>query len=96
MQRILHEHGGHLELLSEPGRGTTARILLPLAERRVRLLGSGDEPHPEPEVSEHERGRDNLPALLVVEDEKNTRDGLRRYFDGKFDIYLAPDVDRRA
>lgn len=42
VQRILHEHGGHLELLSEPGRGTTARILLPLAERRVRLLGTGD------------------------------------------------------
>jgi DNA-binding NtrC family response regulator len=35
---------------------------------------------------------DNLPTLLVVEDEKNTRDGLRRYFNGKFDIYLAPDV----
>ena len=35
---------------------------------------------------------DNLPTLLVVEDEKNTRDGLRRYFDGKFDIYLAVDV----
>jgi len=36
--------------------------------------------------------KDNLPLLLVVEDEKNTRDGLRRYFDGKYDIYLAPDV----
>jgi PAS domain S-box-containing protein len=46
VQRILHEHGGHLELLSQPGRGTTARILLPLAERRVRLLGAGDEPTP--------------------------------------------------
>jgi PAS domain S-box-containing protein len=46
VQRILHEHGGHLELLSQPGRGTTARIVLPLAERRVRLLGSGDEPTP--------------------------------------------------
>jgi two-component system response regulator AtoC len=34
----------------------------------------------------------NLPVLLVVEDEKNTRDGLRRYFDGKYDIYLAPDT----
>ena len=46
VQRILHEHGGHLELLSQPGRGTTARIVLPLSERRVRLLGSGDEPTP--------------------------------------------------
>jgi DNA-binding NtrC family response regulator len=35
--------------------------------------------------------QDNLPTLLVVEDEKNTRDGLRRYFENKFDIYLAPD-----
>jgi signal transduction histidine kinase len=43
VQRILHEHGGHFELHSEPGRGTSARIVLPLAERRVRLLGAGDE-----------------------------------------------------
>jgi two-component system, sporulation sensor kinase E len=42
VQRILHENGGQLELLSEPGRGTTARILLPVADRRVRLLGPGD------------------------------------------------------
>ena len=46
VQRILHEHGGYLELLSEPGRGTTARILLPLADRRVRLLGPGDTARP--------------------------------------------------
>jgi signal transduction histidine kinase len=54
VQRILHEHGGHLELLSEPGRGTTARILLPLAERRVRLLGQGNESL-SPEVSENKK-----------------------------------------
>ncbi len=47
VQRILHEHGGHLELLSEPGRGTAARILLPLAEHRVRLLGPGGAPEEE-------------------------------------------------
>ena len=54
VQRILHEHGGHLELLSEPGRGTTARILLPLAERRVRLLGPGDEPTHSPPADKRE------------------------------------------
>jgi two-component system, sporulation sensor kinase E len=56
VQRILHEHGGHLELLSEPGRGTTARILLPLAERRVRLLGAGEEAPPsgDSEATPHE------------------------------------------
>jgi PAS domain S-box-containing protein len=54
VQRILHEHGGHLELLSEPGRGTTARILLPLAERRVRLLGAGDEP-PREKTPDHQK-----------------------------------------
>ena len=36
---------------------------------------------------------DNLPVLLVVEDEKNTRDGLRRYLDGKYDMYLAADTE---
>ncbi len=51
VQRILHEHGGHLELLSEPGRGTTARILLPLAERRVRLLGGGAPDDPAKEAA---------------------------------------------
>ncbi|MCE0499636.1 MAG: sigma-54 dependent transcriptional regulator [Methylacidiphilales bacterium] len=39
------------------------------------------------------RPSDQLPTLLVVEDEKNTRDGLRRYFEDKFDIYLAQDVN---
>lgn len=38
VRRIVQEHGGELMIESEPGRGTTARILLPLAERRVRLL----------------------------------------------------------
>ena len=56
VQRILHEHGGHLELLSEPGRGTTARILLPLAERRVRLLGAGDEASAQPPPDDKKAG----------------------------------------
>jgi len=38
VQRIVREHGGEMMLQSEPGRGTTARLFLPLIERRVRLL----------------------------------------------------------
>lgn len=33
----------------------------------------------------------NLPNLLVVEDEKNTREGLRRALEDKFEIYVASD-----
>jgi two-component system response regulator AtoC len=36
--------------------------------------------------------QDNLPGLLIVEDEKNTREGLRRALEDKFDIYLASDT----
>lgn len=33
------------------------------------------------------------PAILIVDDEKNTRDGLRNALEEDFEIYVAPDVD---
>lgn len=33
------------------------------------------------------------PVLLIVDDEKPTRDGLRRAFDDTFDVYVAADFD---
>ncbi|MGH7977463.1 MAG: two-component system sensor histidine kinase NtrB [Limisphaerales bacterium] len=38
VQRIVRAHGGKIELESHVGRGTTFRILLPLHERKPRLL----------------------------------------------------------
>jgi len=38
VQRIIQDHGGQMEVASKPGEGTRFTLLLPLADRRVRLL----------------------------------------------------------
>ena len=43
VQRIVQEHGGHIELMSKPDEGTRFTIYLPLAERRIRLLTAADD-----------------------------------------------------
>lgn len=40
VQRIVQDHGGLIEIASKPERGTVFTILLPLDERRVRLLAA--------------------------------------------------------
>jgi two-component system response regulator AtoC len=32
------------------------------------------------------------PTILIVDDEKHTRDGLRRLLEENYDVYLAPDI----
>ena len=31
-------------------------------------------------------------TILIVDDEKNTREGLRRSFEDDFDVYIAADI----
>jgi len=49
VQRIVQEHGGHIELMSKPKEGTRFTIYLPLAERRMRLLTAADGSDSEPQ-----------------------------------------------
>ena len=44
VQRIVQDHGGAVELHSGPDAGTTVTILLPISERRMRLLRSKSVP----------------------------------------------------
>jgi len=39
VQRIIRDHGGEIEIQSEPGRGTRFVLFLPREQRRMRLLG---------------------------------------------------------
>ena len=47
VRRIVREHGGEIELISDEGKGLTLTIRLPLHEKRLRMLGAGGAP---PEV----------------------------------------------
>jgi len=42
VQRIVQDHGGHIELMSKPDEGTRITIYLPFVERRMRLLAAPD------------------------------------------------------
>ncbi len=40
VQRIVREHGGTIDVESDPARGTTVRVKLPIYEKRTRLLAA--------------------------------------------------------
>jgi PAS domain S-box-containing protein len=44
VQRILRDHGGHIEIDTRPGLGTTVTLVLPRDSRRVRMLEAPRHP----------------------------------------------------
>ena len=42
VRRIIREHGGEIDIESREGQGTKVSIVLPLVEKKMRLLGAGD------------------------------------------------------
>ena len=42
VRRIIREHGGEIDIESREGLGTKVSIILPLVERKMRLLGAGE------------------------------------------------------
>ncbi|TFE68359.1 two-component system sensor histidine kinase NtrB [Methylacidiphilum caldifontis] len=43
VRRIIRDHGGEVQIESQDGKGTTVKILLPRAERLIRLLPMAEE-----------------------------------------------------
>jgi hypothetical protein len=62
---IVQQSGGHIDVSSEPGKGTTFTILLPFAEEALAL---------ESEITECEPSRGGTETVLVVEDETAVRE----------------------
>jgi two-component system, cell cycle sensor histidine kinase and response regulator CckA len=79
---IVGRAGGHIEIDSEQGRGTTFRIYLPVVEAAVD----------EPVAAEIESPRGAGETILLVEDERSVRSVARRILDsGGYRVLEAAD-----
>ncbi len=81
VRRIVKEHGGSITLASQPGQGTTFH----------RIPAARGTHHPSPASL---RAVMNMPVLLIVDDEKPTRDALRMGFQDDYEVYTASNLSQ--
>jgi two-component system cell cycle sensor histidine kinase/response regulator CckA len=83
---IVAQSGGNIWIYSEPGRGTTFKVYIPVAPGAV----AGDEPEAPPEQPAPVRGA----AVLVVEDDEAVRRLTTRILaDAGYEVVSAASTD---